>query len=157
MTNSNEKKDAIDLLKADHRAAESLFDRYAKTEGNEKKREIAREACAALLIHMEIEEAIFYPAARRATGDEGLLDEAESEHAGARDIIAKLEHLQHEQGPFDTLVKQLQAEIEHHVDEEEKELFPKVRETKLDLAAIGDALLEMKNHLLKMHAMPAEA
>jgi iron-sulfur cluster repair protein YtfE (RIC family) len=157
MTKVNMQENAIDLLKSDHREVESLFDLYDDTKAGDERHEIARRVCAALLIHMEIEEAIFYPAAREATGDDDILNEAESEHAGAKDIIVKLGNLQPNTAEFDGLIKKLKIEIEHHIDDEENELFPEVYASELNIESVGKRLAEMKKKILKTHGMLVEA
>ncbi|MFZ6648003.1 hemerythrin domain-containing protein [Undibacterium sp. TJN25] len=141
---------AIDLLKADHREAEALFKQYEKAKKAGKtseKRDIARKVCAALLIHMEIEENIFYPSARKATGDDDKLNEAEVEHAGAKSLITQLDKMEADDPMFDAKIKVLSEQIEHHVEEEEKELFPEVKKSKADLDDIGEQLEKAKARL----------
>ncbi|MFZ6876376.1 hemerythrin domain-containing protein [Undibacterium sp. Di27W] len=145
-------QDAISLLEADHREAEDLFAQYEKAkdaEKTEEKFEIARKVCAALLIHMQVEETIFYPAARAALDEEGddLLNEAEVEHNGAKDLIKQLGETKPDDPMFDAKVKVLSEQIEHHVDEEENELFPKLKKTDLDLDSLGDEMAQAKEDL----------
>src|SRR5215471_18158080 len=73
---------ALTLLKQDHREVEQFFEEYEDLQSNRQKAELARKICNALKVHTQIEEEIFYPAARKATGDKDLLDEALVEHAG---------------------------------------------------------------------------
>ncbi len=149
-------QDAVSLLKADHREAEDLFKKYetAKDAGKTaEKHEIARKVCAALLIHMEIEENIFYPAARGATGDDDKLNEAEVEHSGAKELIMQLGDLKPEDPMFDARVKVLSEQIEHHVDEEENELFPEVEDSDLDLDDLGEQMADAKAALQEQHGM----
>lgn len=139
--------DAIDLLEADHRLVEELFDRYDHADMGEK-RGIAEAICAALKIHAQIEEEIFYPAAAEATGALDLLAEAQVEHAAARDLIAQIE-LGHPGEPlFDAKVRVLGEYVDHHVIEEEDELFPLCREAGLDLVALGLALQQRRHQLM---------
>jgi len=145
-------QDAISLLKADHREAEDLFAQYERAkeaDKTEEKYEIARKVCAALLIHMQVEESIFYPAARAALDEEGddLLNEAEVEHNGAKDLIKQLGETQADDPMFDAKVKVLSEQIEHHVEEEETELFPKLKKTSLDLDDLGKKMAVAKEDL----------
>jgi hemerythrin superfamily protein len=145
---ANSPTDAIALLEADHREVEALFERYETAKDAADKAEIAAQVCLALKVHAQIEEELFYPPARKATGDTDLLDEAVVEHAGAKILIAQIEAMAPGQPLYDAKVKVLGEQIRHHVEEEESELFPEAREAGLDLAAIGAALAARKAELL---------
>lgn len=147
--------DAIKLLTSDHKEVQTLFKDYQKLvdeEGEDDLREqLAQEICAKLTIHATIEEEIFYPAAREALADgdgDDLLDEAEVEHAGAKALIAQIVESSASDELYDAKVKVLGEYIAHHVKEEEKELFPKVKKSDLDLDALGDDLSLRKAELL---------
>ena len=142
------KPDAIALLKADHRTVESLFEKFEKASGDGTKRRIAEQICLELSIHAQIEEEIFYPAARGVLRDEDLLDEATVEHQGAKDLIAQIEASSPGADLFDAKVTVLGEYVKHHVKEEQNELFPKVRKTKLDLKAMGEQLQARKMELM---------
>jgi hemerythrin superfamily protein len=97
-----------------------------------------------LTVHAEAEEEIFYPAAREAIEEQDLLDEAEVEHASAKDLIAQIEAMDSSDPLYDAKVTVLGEYIDHHVEEEEKEMFPKVKKAKLDLEALGEEILQFK-------------
>ncbi|MDQ1812993.1 hemerythrin domain-containing protein [Massilia sp. CCM 9210] len=137
------KRDAIAMLTEDHREVEELFKQYeALGEGdNDRKKKIADQICTALTLHATIEEEIFYPAVRDAGEDnEELVDEATVEHASAKDLIAQLQEMDPEDELYDAKVKVLSEQIAHHVQEEEKEMFPKAKKNKLDLAALAEEM-----------------
>jgi hemerythrin superfamily protein len=140
--------DATVLLEDDHREVEGYFEQYEAAETHADKKALANQICLALKVHAQIEEEIFYPAARKATKDNDLLDEAIVEHAGAKVLIAEIEVMQPGQPLYDAKVKVLGEQIRHHVKEEEEELFPEVRETKLDLKKVGAELAARKSELL---------
>ena len=146
-TTAKRPQDAIALLKADHREAKALFEKYEKTEDDAEKLQIARQVCEALTVHAQIEEEIFYPAAYDAIEDDDLLDEAEVEHASAKDLIAQIQASSPSEPLFDAKVKVLGEYIQHHVDEEEKELFPECRASDMDLKALGEQLRARKQEL----------
>lgn len=150
-------QDAIALLVADHREVDRLFELFkaAKTAGDKKT--ITGKICAALRVHAQIEEELFYPAARKATKDNNLLDEATVEHAGAKVLIAEIEAMQPGMPLYDAKVKVLGEQIRHHVKEEEGELFPEVRETKLDLASLGADMADRKVQLMELLSAAALA
>jgi hemerythrin superfamily protein len=100
-------------------------------------------------VHATIEEEVFYPAAREALGEDAdLVDEADIEHASAKELIAQIEGSSPEDDHFDARVKVLGEYIDHHVKEEEGEMFPKVKKAKLDTAALGTALVARKEELI---------
>jgi hypothetical protein len=154
--NEHNEQDAIELLESEHREAEDLFKKYeaAKEAGkSDEKYEIARQVCAALLIHMQIEEALFYPAVRVVINKKELVDESIIEHRGAKAVINELGFIDADNTLFDTKVDTLKEEIQHHVSEEEGELFPKVRKTDIDLYNLGKRLAEKKEELRRQHNM----
>lgn len=149
---ASSKADAIALLEADHREVETLFDQFEAARGDAKKGEIAAKICLALKVHAQIEEELFYPPARKETGDGDLVDEALVEHMGAKDLIAQIEAMKPGQSLYDAKVKVLGEQIRHHVDEEESELFPEARKAGMDLDKIGAALKARKAELLETFA-----
>jgi hemerythrin-like domain-containing protein len=144
--------DAITLLKQDHAEVKALFKKYdklAEADAEAGEREmLALQICDMLTVHATIEEEIFYPAAREALSDdnEDLLDEAEVEHASAKDLIAQIHSTDASDALFNAKVKVLGEYIDHHVKEEQNELFPKLK-GKLDTKAIGAQLQERKDDL----------
>ena len=146
---STQSGDAITLLKEDHRKVEELFEQFEKAKGDGRKQKLALEICKELTIHTLLEEEIFYPACEGKV-EEDLLKEAFVEHDAAKLMIAEIEAGQPSDDFYDSKVKVLQEEIEHHVEEEEqpkKGLFAQAREADLDMKAIGDQLLRRKGQL----------
>ena len=144
-------EDAIKLLMKDHREVEVLFKQFAEAKGDDaEKADIVAQICEALSTHAEIEEEIFYPAARDALSEKGenLLDEAEVEHASIKSLVAQLEDAEPDEELYDAKVKVLTEYVKHHVKEEEGELFPKVKKTDLDLAQLGAEMFERKTELM---------
>jgi hemerythrin superfamily protein len=151
--------DAIDLLIADHREVKSLFqayDKLVKADGDVgEKQAIALQICVMLTAHATAEEELFYPAARDVLGDdEDLVDEADVEHASAKELIAQIEASSPDDDHYDAKVKVLGEYIDHHVKEEEGEMFPKVRKSDLDLDALAEAIAERKAELMGQDAGP---
>ena len=142
-------KDAIALLKADHRAVEELFDKFEKASGDNRKQKLAEEICLELSVHAEIEEEIFYPACEGKV-DEDLLKESYVEHDAAKVLIAEIMDGRPSDEFYNVKVKVLREEIEHHVEEEEKRLeglFAQARKAGLDMDALGDELAARKMQL----------
>ncbi|MFL6690415.1 MAG: hemerythrin domain-containing protein [Alphaproteobacteria bacterium] len=141
-------KDAIALLKADHKEVKTMVEQFNKSRSESKQAQLAQQICAALEVHAEIEEEIFYPAAREALRKDGdLIDEAEVEHTSVKELIAKIKGGSPGDQLWEAQVKVLGEYVNHHVKEEEGEMFPKVRKSSLDLEAIGAQLAERKAEL----------
>lgn len=144
-------QDAITLLMADHKEVKGMFKEYQKLMDQDASENdkgfLAEKICAALSVHAEVEEEIFYPAVREATHEDDLLDEAEVEHASAKDLIHQLESMQPSDDLYDAKVTVLGEYIDHHVKEEEGEMFPKAKKTKLDMDALGIQMAERKAEL----------
>ncbi len=142
--------DAVTLLMEDHKKVKKLFKEYeklSKKDDIDGKVDIAMQICEELTIHAMVEEEIFYPAARAAIHDDDLLNEAEVEHATAKDLIAQIEQMSGDDPMYDAKVKVLSEYINHHVEEEETEMFPKARKAKMDLEGLAVELMERKEEL----------
>ena len=154
---SSSAPDAVDMLTQDHKDVKALFKQYdklAKADGDaEEKQALALQICAMLTAHATAEEELFYPAAREVLGeDEDLIDEADVEHASAKELIAQIEAGTPDDPLFDAKVKVLGEYIDHHVKEEEGEIFPKAKSTKLDMAELGAQLATRKHELAAQRA-----
>jgi hemerythrin superfamily protein len=154
--------DAIKLLSNDHNEVKALFKRYDKlAQGDgpdDEKQALAEQICTMLTVHATAEEEIFYPAAREVLGeDQDLVDEADVEHATAKDLIAQIEDSSPGDAQYDAKVKVLGEYIDHHVKEEEGEMFPKVKKAGLDTAALGEAIAARKEELMAELGAKSEA
>ena len=144
--------DATTLLAKDHKDVKALFKRYeklskAEADGSERQ-ELAEQICEMLTVHAQIEEEIFYPAVREADVEEDLMDEAEVEHASAKDLISQIRSMSLEDDLYDAKVTVLGEYINHHVEEEEGQMFPKARRAKVDLEGLAGQLKERKDALM---------
>lgn len=150
---SSDGNNALELLKGDHKEVDEMFTQYDETKdgaSDAEKESLVNRICDALTVHAQIEEEIFYPAARRALDDvEGkdLLDEAAVEHQTLKDLIERLEAAPTDDPLYDAGVKVLNEYVKHHVKEEENELFPKVKSSDMDLDAVGQKLAARKQQL----------
>ena len=151
-TSNGTQKDAIALLKADHRQVEEWFGEFEKAKDGKRKVALAKQICNALMVHAQIEEEIFYPAAREVEDAESLLNEAEVEHSTAKDLIATLDEMDANEEMFSATFTVLSEYIKHHVKEEEGELFPKVKKSGLDLDALGQELAARAEDLMATQA-----
>jgi hemerythrin superfamily protein len=141
-------QDAIALLRADHAKVQDLFDEFEKSRKDSVKEKLAQQICMELTIHTAIEEEIFYPAVREAIKDGDMLDEAEVEHASAKELIAQIEGGAASDDKWSAKVTVLGEYIRHHVKEEQNEMFPKAKKSRLDLKALGEQLATRKQELL---------
>jgi len=144
---------AIDLLKQQHREVERLFKKIEKA-GPEEKEKLFDELADALAVHAAIEEQHFYPATKDARTEE-LLEEAVEEHLSVKRIIADLLEMEPDDAQFDAKITVLREQVEHHVEEEENELFPEVRKmhSKDQLEDLG-VLMEQTAQELKEQGAP---
>ena len=141
--------DAIALLTEDHAKVKAMFEQYEGLgdRAHATKQKLAMQICTELTKHATAEEEIFYPAVRAATKDDDLVDEATVEHASAKDLIEQIMSMDSGDELFDAKVKVLGEQIEHHVEEEEGEMFPKARKAGLDLVALGEEIQARKDEI----------
>jgi hemerythrin-like domain-containing protein len=133
--------DLLDHLTQEHRTAEGLLSQLEDTEPGDERDRLIAELDDALRTHMGVEERFLYPIVREAIGDDDAA-EAENEHQLARDGLQQLTDLSDE-GGFGAAVEMLKAGIQHHVEEEEGEMFPQLRERAADrLAELDPEQLE---------------
>lgn len=151
-------EDAIALLKGDHREVEALFERFEKLEDgtSAERARIVEEICALLTVHAAVEEEIFYPALRgRSKEAADLLDEAKVEHGTVKELVARLEDMRPGDDLYKANVMVLKEYVQHHVKEEEGEMFKLAKVAELDLERLGRELEKRKLELITAVAMPA--
>ncbi len=138
------RNDAVSQLDDEHIAVKKLFQQFQKLADADapadERKALADRICRELTIHATIEEELFYPPVRQATQEDDMMDEADVEHAGAKKLIAEIEAMDGDASHFNAKVKVLGEMIDHHVTEEREQMFPKARQTELDLVAIAAAL-----------------
>jgi hypothetical protein len=142
--------DAITLLKEDHRTVEDLFKQFESAKGDGRKRKIAEQIAAELIVHSQIEEEIFYPACEGKV-EEADIKEAYVEHDAAKVLIAEIVAGGPDDDYYDAKVKVLKEEIEHHIKEEEGWLhgvFSQAKRHGVDMDAVGDELAARKAELM---------
>jgi hemerythrin-like domain-containing protein len=143
-------EDAIAMLKEDHRKVRDLFQKYEAATDPSTKRELAEEVCTELETHAQLEEQIFYPAVHEES-QEGpeLVQEALQEHQKVQDMIAALREIGPDNQEFDAKFRELMQNVEHHVEEEETEMFPLAeQELSADLAEIKAEMQELKKEMM---------
>lgn len=142
-------EDATALLMEDHKRVEKMFSSFKKlTDADlDEKAELVRRTCIELKIHAQIEEEIFYPAVREILEEDDIVDEAEVEHATAKQLIGELESMEPDEPLFDAKFTVLGEYVRHHVQEEEKEMFPEAKRAKIDMVTLGEELALRKREL----------
>jgi len=151
--------DALTLIKNDHRETEALF--KTALDDNAKpaaRRKAIAQVLDALDIHTRMEEAIFYPALRKAGGkdEKDSVLEADEEHAGAKSLIAKIRATAAGDETLKAKVTVLKEQIEHHVREEESTMFGEARKVLGDqLDALGAQMFAYKNEAKKKNLASA--
>lgn len=141
-------KDVTALLKADHKHVSELFAEYEKARSVARKKELVSEICLELTVHAQVEEEIFYPAVKQALKDKKLIPEATVEHETLKSLIAQIEGVEPDGELYDAKVKVLSEYVQHHVKEEQNEIFPKAKSTNLDMVELGQQVAERKAELL---------
>lgn len=148
-------KAALSLLLDDHRKVRKIFKDFEKEKDVAARQKMVEEACTELTVHTKIEEEKFYPFLRdqepEAFGD--LLNEALVEHASAKELIAQLQGMGPEDELYDAKFTVLGEYVNHHVTEEEGELFPKVIAKKIDLKDLAQEMESLKQELVPSAAM----
>jgi hemerythrin superfamily protein len=140
----NKSLNAVDMLIDDHKQVKKLFKEYQalvekKAEGK-LRAAVANSICDALTKHARMEEEVFYPALRKALDTDELLNEAYVEHATVKDLILQISRSTRRDGIYDARVKVLGEYVDHHVKEEEGEIFPNAKKTDLDLKILANKM-----------------
>ncbi|CDM23838.1 hypothetical protein BN940_06851 [Castellaniella defragrans 65Phen] len=147
-------KGVLGMLIDDHREAQRLFKEFKSAKDPARQEEIVRHACTALTAHTKIEEEHFYPFLRDADADAfgSLLDEATVEHASAKDLIAQLEAMKPADDLYEAHFTVLGEYTNHHIKEEEDELFPKVIDKAIDLRGLEKPMEDTRREAMSAKA-----
>ena len=143
---------ATKLLKSQHREVEALFDKVSKAEKPAQRRALADEIASKLEVHTTIEEEIFYPAYKdgsKTQKGEDLTLEAYEEHHVVKLVLGELPNVDPKADNFEAKMTVLKELIEHHVEEEEKEMFPDA-EKKLGASRLEELGAEMEERAASM-------
>ena len=153
--------DAIKMLKQQHREVDDLFAQFDVADSRARRRLIFNEIADALAVHATIEERHFYPGVKKRQ-TEGILLASVEDHLEIKRVLADLLQMDPDDDSFEAKVRTLRQDVQHHVEEEEENLFPKVRQLFDDeaLEAIGSAMDDTEEELRRegnpRHAIPGE-
>jgi len=142
---------ALVLLMKDHKTVASLFEQVKATENEEKHLKLFEQIRAELETHTHIEETIFYPRLRQYEELKDIVLEGFEEHKQVKTLIREIGNLVDGSEKLDAKLKVMSENVEHHVEEEENEMFPKVRKvmTNMELEELGQELEAAKNEYTK--------
>ena len=139
---------ATQMIRQDHKKVEGLFKKFEQTQGSQAKRRLAENAMAELEVHAALEEEIFYPAVKNEVDDgSSMVQEAIEEHQTVKQLISELKGMQEAGEEFELQFSQLMENVQHHVEEEESEMLPKVEESELDLNSLGQRMSQRKQEM----------
>lgn len=153
------KNQIIEMLKSDHKKVKKAFKDFEKLdpqEDPERCQALVEQTCAELEVHTQLEEQWFYPAAREAVKEQDLLDEAEVEHMSAKVLIEQLKGMSAEDEKFAATFKVLGEYVNHHIKEEEGELFKQMTRTGVDWDSTLEQMQTQRVQLLEENGLPAE-
>jgi hemerythrin superfamily protein len=150
-SSSSGDKDAIELLKADHREVEQLFSQFQTAKGRQQRKKLIEKIAVALNAHTIIEEEIFYPACREEGVDEDELDEAQVEHDTVKLLVSDLLKSGQDDDYYEAKVTVLSEYVKHHVGEEEKPgegILARAKKADIDMDDLGKQLQQRKKELM---------
>lgn len=120
--------DVLELIKTEHRQVEKLFSEIENTDNAKKLQTLFDQLYKELTLHAEVEQLTIYPAMREYEETAELLEEAEEEHVEARVMLEEIKPLGPTSSEFKAKISQLKEAVQHHVQEEESEIFSAVRQ-----------------------------
>ncbi len=158
--NSKARTEILDMLKADHQKVKKAFkaaEKLHEEEAHDELQALVEQTCADVQIHAQLEEELFYPAAREAVKEEDLIEEAEVEHGSAKALIQQLQGLSADDPKFFATFKVLGEYLKHHIKEEENELFEQVSgRSKVQWEELQQQMLSMRETLMGEMGMAGE-
>lgn len=157
---SSARSEIIAMLKEDHKRAKKAFRQFEKLDPHEDAEQcqaIVEQTCAELKVHSTLEEELLYPAARRLLSEEDLIDEAEVEHATAKSLIEQLAGMTPDDEKYAATFKVLGEYVNHHVKEEENEIFPQLGRAKGEWQGLCDEMNSRRDELMQQLLPEGEA
>jgi hemerythrin-like domain-containing protein len=151
--NSRAKNEILEMLKEDHQRVKKAFktaEKLHQEEEHEELQALVEQTCAEIQVHAQLEEELFYPAAREAVKDEDLIEEAEVEHGSAKALIEQLQGMPPEDPKYFATFTVLGEYLKHHIKEEENELFEQLSSGRSKVAweELQQQMLTMRETLM---------
>jgi hemerythrin superfamily protein len=144
----------LDLLLRDHDMVRKLAEKYNGTDDKEVKKQAGRQLVQAIHNHSRVEESVFYPGVRQI--DAAMIGHFEQEHLKVDDLVATLQGMTLDEQNADRLLNELIPAVLHHIEQEEKEFFPKLERANMDMAPIGLEMQSFEANLVHMQAQASE-
>ena len=143
--------DCFELLKQDHDEVDMLLKQCKEAGADKKGMEVFKKLARSLTVHAKVEEAVFYPKFREQEELSSLVEEAYEEHHAVEEMLEEMAQMSPGDEEWESKLKELKQNIEHHVKEEEQELFPKASKliSKEEAAELGETIAEEKKEMLK--------
>ncbi len=142
--------DPMQSLLHDHHYLRQLMQRYLSTQDVKVKRQAGPQICQALQLHTSLEESVFYP--RVESLDAALVSQCESDHQHADELIEQLQSLEPGEPRYDALMQELHATVTEHIETEEQQLFPIVRQSSMDLQDLALRMQAYESSILSSQA-----
>jgi hemerythrin-like domain-containing protein len=151
--NSRARNEIIEMLKGDHQRVKKAFrtaEKLHEQEDHEALQALVEQTCAEVRVHAQIEEELFYPAAREAVKEEDLIEEAEVEHGSAKALMEQLDATPPDDPKYFATFKVLGEYLKHHIKEEENELFEQLSggRSKVQWEELQQQMLTMRESLM---------
>lgn len=158
---SSARKQIIDMLKEDHKKVKQAFEQFEKLDMEkdlQKAQGIVQQVCRELQVHTQLEEELVYPTARETIGEPQMMEEAQIEHESAKTLIQQLQQASPEQDPdrWAALFTVLCEYVQHHVKEEEHEMFPKLTRAEADWTSLCEEFMNRREALMGEMGMPGD-
>ncbi|MBW8897272.1 MAG: hemerythrin domain-containing protein [Massilia sp.] len=140
----------VQALMRDHDLVRKLADTYQNTQSADVKKQAATQLVQAIHVHSRLEEGVFYPGVRRV--DPNLIARFEEDHLAVDDLLATLQGMSMDEPRAEPLVNELIAAVLSHIRQEEEQLFPELRQARLDLTAVGLQMQAFEANLVHLQA-----
>ncbi|TMH36641.1 MAG: hemerythrin domain-containing protein [Betaproteobacteria bacterium] len=157
-SNATAKNQVLNMLKQDHKRAQQAFRDFSRMDGEddeERCRALVEQTCAELEVHAQLEEELFYPAARSALAEDGedLMNEADVEHMTFKMLIEQLKAMGPEDEKYGATFTVLGEYIKHHIKEEEDEMFKELARVDLDWETLRSDMEQSREELMEARGL----
>ena len=146
--------DPIQALERDHDMVRKLADKYLNSGDMEVKKQAATQLLQAIHTHSRLEESIFYPNVRCI--DEGLVGHFEQDHLKVDELLATLQGMAPDAPRAEPMMREMLNAVLSHIDEEENQLFPRLRQSNADMTDIGLQMQSFEANLVHMQAQASD-
>ena len=140
----------VQALLRDHDLVRKLADAYRNTQSADVRKQAATQLIHAIHMHSRLEEGVFYPGVRRV--DPNLIARFEEDHLAVDDLLATLQGMSMDDARAEPLVREMLDAVLSHIRQEEEQLFPELRQAKLDLTSIGLEMQAFEANLVHLQA-----